>query len=140
MRRSLQIMSSLVVMATRVTAGEQALTTQIAALIKQCPSQRIVLAGYSLGAWTIDNWLAKNGVYWLNIKGVMLYGDPNWIRSDGTATIGFRHFVPTVWRSRARCAGFRLCASAPAERGDASIGGLVGPCQTLCLRAGIFRC
>jgi hypothetical protein len=49
---------------------------------KQCPSTRILLAGYSMGAWIINDMLtkmlAKPGD-WSNIKGIELYGDPCYI-------------------------------------------------------------
>jgi Cutinase len=46
-----------------------------------CPMQSIVLVGYSLGAWVVNDWLSKNPGLWPNIRAVVLYGAPLWRRS-----------------------------------------------------------
>ena len=56
-------------------------------ILKVCPTQSIVLAGYSLGAWIIDDWLRRNKDVWPNIVAVELYGDPLWHRA-GNAYLG----------------------------------------------------
>jgi hypothetical protein len=50
-------------------------------ILKNCPTQRIVLVGYSLGSWIVNDWLSKNENLWSNIRAVVLYGDPLWHRS-----------------------------------------------------------
>jgi len=58
------------------------LLNDVKASHKQCPSTRILLAGYSMGAWIINDMLtkmlAKPGD-WAGIKGIELYGDPCYI-------------------------------------------------------------
>lgn len=52
-------------------------------MLRSCPTQKIVLVGYSLGAWIIDDWLSRNTNkdVWPNIVAVELYGDPIWHRT-----------------------------------------------------------
>ena len=50
-------------------------------ILKNCPTQRIVLVGYSLGSWIVNDWLSKNENLWSHIRAVVLYGDPLWHRS-----------------------------------------------------------
>jgi hypothetical protein len=57
-------------------------------LRKACGDPKIVLTGYSLGAWVINEWLAKdldkpngNWTLWPLIRAVELYGDPLWYRA-----------------------------------------------------------
>lgn len=52
-------------------------------------SNHVVLAGYSLGAWVIDKWLAAklsppsaNVSVSTSIRAVELYGDPLWLNGD----------------------------------------------------------
>jgi cutinase len=57
------------------------LLTDLQAFTKQCPSMRILLAGYSMGAWIINDLLTQMlaaGHGWPNIKAIQLYGDPCW--------------------------------------------------------------
>jgi hypothetical protein len=39
---------------------------------------KIVLVGYSMGAWVINKWLMDHRSEWSMVKGVLLYGDPCW--------------------------------------------------------------
>jgi hypothetical protein len=39
--------------------GRQELDGRIRAVVSGCPTQGIVLAGYSFGAWIIDDWLSR---------------------------------------------------------------------------------
>jgi hypothetical protein len=61
--------------------GREELSRLIQAVLKRCPTQNIVLTGYSFGAWIINDWLGKNPDIWPNIRGVVLYGDPLWERT-----------------------------------------------------------
>ena len=69
-------------------------------MLSNCPTQSIVLTGYSLGAWIIDDWLRRNKDVCSsrqpagncedvspNIVAVELYGDPLWHRK-GNAYLG----------------------------------------------------
>jgi hypothetical protein len=49
-------------------------------VLKECKNPKIVLVGYSLGAWVIDEWLSKHQDLWSYIRAVELYGDPMWYR------------------------------------------------------------
>jgi Cutinase len=57
-------------------------------ILEKCPTQSIVLVGYSLGAWVVNDWLSKNSDVWPNIRAVELYGDPLWHRSGHDASSG----------------------------------------------------
>jgi hypothetical protein len=46
--------------------------------LTECPQQRFVLAGYSMGAWVIDDWLDQHPSSWDKIAAVRQYGDPGW--------------------------------------------------------------
>ena len=52
-------------------------------VLNECINPKIVLVGYSLGAWVINEWLGReeNKNLWPNIRAVELYGDPLWHRS-----------------------------------------------------------
>jgi len=57
------------------------LLTDLQAFNKKCPSMRILLVGYSMGAWIINDMLTQMlavGHGWSNIKAIQLYGDPCW--------------------------------------------------------------
>jgi Cutinase len=66
--------------------GLVALGKQVTDVLRECKNPTIVLAGYSLGAWVIDEWLSGNKSLWQYIKAVEVYGDPLWYRKgqDGT--------------------------------------------------------
>jgi hypothetical protein len=52
-------------------------------VLKECPKDKnpkIVLVGYSLGAWVINDWLDGNNDLWDYIRAVELYADPLWYR------------------------------------------------------------
>ena len=63
------------------------LNYKIAVVRNSCKTQgmRIVLVGYSFGAWVIDDWLAQQWTAqtpaWNNVRAVELYGDPMWYRN-----------------------------------------------------------
>lgn len=63
-----------------VKKGEEALDGLINYYSSLCSSSTYTLAGYSEGAWVIDWWLNDHRDKWPQIKGVELYGDPNWYR------------------------------------------------------------
>lgn len=50
--------------------------------INGCLTPSIVLEGYSLGAWVINEWLSQHPERWTDIGAVELYGDPLWYRTD----------------------------------------------------------
>jgi hypothetical protein len=63
--------------------GVENLESVIRSVLGKCADPKIVLAGYSMGAWVIDEWLHYHREYWPHIRGVVLYGDPQWYRKDG---------------------------------------------------------
>lgn len=69
-----------------VQEGENSLQAELTSYTKGCkPSQdKIVLVGYSEGAWVINKWLSdrKYRSEWSMIKGALLYGDPCWIKGS----------------------------------------------------------
>lgn len=73
--------------------GVQNLDRAILAAVHRCRGQRIVLAGYSMGAWIIDDWLTRRShrSLWSSIRGVVLYGDPQWKRD---ANLGIARQAP----------------------------------------------
>ncbi|MFI0225650.1 cutinase family protein [Streptomyces lydicus] len=50
----------------------------VAETLRRCPSTHFVLAGYSQGAWVIDEYLRQSHTPLGHIDGVALYGDPQW--------------------------------------------------------------
>ena len=75
-----------------VQDGENNLQETLKSWTQGCkPSQdKIVLVGYSMGAWVINKWLVDHHKEWSMIKGVQLYGDPCWINgSDVGLARGF---------------------------------------------------
>ena len=77
-----------------VQDGEDNLQSALVSYTKGCKTtqDRIVLVGYSMGAWVINQWLSdpKYRSEWSMIKGVLLYGDPCWINgSDEGLARGF---------------------------------------------------
>jgi hypothetical protein len=63
-----------------VKDGETNLQNALTSYTRGCkPSQdKIVLVGYSMGAWVINKWLMEHHSEWPMIKGMLLYGDPCW--------------------------------------------------------------
>ncbi|WP_079087234.1 cutinase family protein [Streptomyces scabiei] len=62
-----------------VVEGATALNKQLSERIKNCPDERIVLTGYSLGAWVIHEYLEDAPKVALDkILGVALLGDPQY--------------------------------------------------------------
>jgi len=94
-------------------------------ILRNCPTQSIVLVGYSLGAWIVNDWLDKNMDIWPNIVAVELYGDPLW-----------EHWVNDFGQNRlyAGLAQFVVPNSRPYE-GDSPQGplGITGRWQSRCL-------
>ena len=78
-------------LAKAVQDGENALQEELTSYTQGCtPSQdKIVLVGYSMGAWVINKWLVDYSSEWKMIKGVLMYGDPCWSHSsdEGLARI-----------------------------------------------------
>jgi hypothetical protein len=64
--------------------GANRLKKLVEKILESCPRSkddpRIVLAGYSLGAWAVNKWLYANVDFWPWIRAVELYGDPLWRR------------------------------------------------------------
>ncbi|MER6957417.1 cutinase family protein [Streptomyces sp. NPDC000618] len=50
----------------------------VAETLRRCPSTHFVLAGYSQGAWVVDEYLRQSHTPLGLIDGVALYGDPQW--------------------------------------------------------------
>lgn len=61
-----------------VYKGEAALEDAIRYSVSICHSTTFTLVGYSEGAWVINYWLNDHRDEWSIIKGVELYGDPDW--------------------------------------------------------------
>jgi Cutinase len=64
-----------------VKNGEANLQSSLKSYTDGCTTaqDKIVLVGYSMGAWVINKWLVDHRSEWPMIKGVLLYGDPCWI-------------------------------------------------------------
>ncbi|MFF3359156.1 cutinase family protein [Streptomyces sp. NPDC002917] len=82
------------------TAGTTEIGRDIAEKSRECKDTRFVLAGYSQGAWVIDNYLrsAKPNIL-SKIDGVVLYGDPQWdhgSKGQGLARIISKNYK--TWR------------------------------------------
>src|SRR5208283_1959159 len=83
-----------------VDNGAQRLNDLMKTLIANCPTQNIVLAGYSFGSWVINRWIylvhqEENRQYWpslANIAGVELYGDPLWEHSGYDYSSGKNYY------------------------------------------------
>ena len=69
-----------------VQDGENQLQSALVSYTAGCKPQRdkVVLVGYSMGAWVINQWLSdsKYRGEWSMIKGVLLYGDPCYINGS----------------------------------------------------------
>ena len=67
-----------------------------------CADPKFVLAGYSMGAWVVGNFLVNNPSYVPRIKAVMLYGDPNRYRYPEGKTKGKTYYQGLVqwWNAR----------------------------------------
>ena len=63
-----------------VQDGENNLQADLISYTRGCKTSqdRIVLVGYSMGAWVVNKWLVNHRSEWPMIKGVLLYGDPCW--------------------------------------------------------------
>jgi cutinase len=68
--------------------GSVALNEHVLKIEESCAAPSIVLAGYSLGAWAINNWLSEHEDRWGQILAVELYGDPLWYRLVPNGTRG----------------------------------------------------
>ena len=78
-----------------IDAATRAVGTAVSQARQACPSTRFVLAGYSLGAWAIDNFLAGGaGQAAGRIDGIALYGDP-WLFRGGDRGLA------RIWRGDA---------------------------------------
>jgi hypothetical protein len=73
-------------------AGRTKLDERIQVSLGACPAREIVLAGYSFGAWIIDDWLSRpeNSGFLPRIRGVQLYGDHPLLRRHDPIS-GFVH-------------------------------------------------
>lgn len=113
-----------------VQAGENNLQERLKSWTQGCtPSQdKIVLVGYSMGAWVINKWLMEHSNEWGWIKGVLLYGDPCWI--DGSDVGLARAYRATGCMSAKSYpspgAGFRIPYRSYCEPGDGVCGGGFG--------------
>lgn len=61
-----------------VEVGFRFLSNQVASTVQQCSPARLVLVGYSAGAWSIDKWLRTRPYLHSQVLGVELFGDPQW--------------------------------------------------------------
>jgi len=66
-----------------INQGATMIDAAVRKYLRQCPSGGgVVLAGYSEGAWIIDEFLRKYYGLAAVVKGVQLYGDPLYEKSD----------------------------------------------------------
>jgi len=82
-----------------VKAGVTALQRTMDRAVRQCPSTKFVLAGYSLGAWVVDRFLLTDSRRRPLVLGAQLYGDPQWNehgKGQGLAVL-FGHGLPTTY-------------------------------------------
>ncbi|WP_228918589.1 cutinase family protein [Streptomyces sp. DH20] len=61
-----------------VNAGVSAVQHAMDRAVRQCPSTKFVLAGYSLGAWVVDKFLLTDSRRRPLVLAAQLYGDPQW--------------------------------------------------------------
>ncbi|PJJ05249.1 Cutinase [Streptomyces sp. 2333.5] len=61
-----------------VNAGVSAVQRAMDRAVRQCPSTKFVLAGYSLGAWVVDKFLLTDPHRRPLVLAAQLYGDPQW--------------------------------------------------------------
>ncbi|MEU5239704.1 cutinase family protein [Streptomyces lydicus] len=61
-----------------VNAGISAIQRTMDRAVRQCPSTKFVLAGYSLGAWVVDKFLLTDSHRRPLVLAAQLYGDPQW--------------------------------------------------------------
>ncbi|MFF9214289.1 MULTISPECIES: cutinase family protein [unclassified Streptomyces] len=61
-----------------VNAGVSAVQHAMDRAVRQCPSTKFVLAGYSLGAWVVDKFLLTDAHRRPLVIAAQLYGDPQW--------------------------------------------------------------
>lgn len=101
------------------------LTKQANSTVRQCRPARLVLVGYSAGAWSIDKWLRARPDLHSQVLGVALFGDPQWDHGDQAQGLARRYgqavsspYVPESLSSRFQS----WCAS-----GDAVCGEGFGP-------------
>ncbi|MFJ5779778.1 cutinase family protein [Streptomyces sp. NPDC093094] len=63
--------------ASAVDRGVEAINVAIDNVRKKCPDANFVLAGYSLGAWVVDQFLKTTPLPSI-VLAAILYGDPQW--------------------------------------------------------------
>jgi Cutinase. len=62
-----------------INEGAAAIDVFVSNFREQCPSGKVVLSGYSEGAWIIQEFLHRTKVHVLDtVQAVQLYGDPLW--------------------------------------------------------------
>ncbi|TQE36850.1 cutinase family protein [Streptomyces ipomoeae] len=92
-----------------VDRGVEAVNAAIDDVRKKCPDAKFVLAGYSLGAWIVDQFLKTTPLQSI-VLAAILYGDPQWngagVRGiaqsyDGTALSG--PYPPLADRVQSLC-------------------------------------
>ena len=75
--------------AAKVGKGQSRLTAALAAAAARCPSQQIVLAGYSQGATAVHRSLASlSGAYGNRLVGAVLVGDADRVRGTNASVVG----------------------------------------------------
>jgi hypothetical protein len=86
-----------------VDATAISLLTDLQAFNKKCHSMRILLTGYSMGAWIINDMLTQMlavGHGWYNIKAIQLYGDPCRYNNSGSYKGLVREALPDTCVSK----------------------------------------
>lgn len=90
-----------------VEEGFRYLRDQADSSVKRCLPARLVLVGYSAGAWSIDEWLRARPELHSQVLGVVLFGDPQWDHGDQAQGLARRYgqavsspYVPKSLSSR----------------------------------------
>ena len=75
--------------AAKVPKGQSRLTAALAAAAARCPSQQIVVAGYSQGATAVHRQLASlSSTYGSRLVGAILIGDADRVRGTNATVLG----------------------------------------------------
>ncbi|MCV7416364.1 cutinase family protein [Mycolicibacterium litorale] len=94
-----------------VDAGTSALATQYATFVQQCPTTKVVLAGYSQGAMVVHRNLHALGAS-PNLAGALLIADGDRLPTDPTLNLGSVTTVPGAGKGVAQ--DWPILAHAPA--------------------------
>lgn len=97
---------------TSINSFAGSLESSLESFSSTCPGSGIELAGYSLGAWIINDMLTTYNTEWRYIAAVVLYGDPCWYNPSGGYTGLARHAGGCIPESTYPCLS-STCSSSP---------------------------